>query len=705
MKQILQSFKTGETILEEVPVPLVSANQVLIQTNKSLISLGTERMLVDFGKASYLEKARQQPERVKMVFEKIRTEGLATTINAIRNKLDQPIPLGYSNVGVVIETGANVHSVKKGDRVVSNGPHAEVVSVPENLVARIPDNVSDEEAAFTVIGAIGLQGIRLAAPTFGETFVVQGLGLIGLITCQLLRANGCRVIGLDPDREKCDLAGELGVHTIHLNKQTDPVQEVMSQTGQVGADGVLITASASTDEIVSQAARMSRKRGRIVLVGVVGLKLNRAEFYEKELTFQVSCSYGPGRYDSDYEDRNQDYPIGFVRWTEQRNFQAVLEALSTRALEVQPLISKQVDLGLVVDEYQHISDSNAIAILINYPRGIDFSDSSVVQITSKEFKSSGGTIGIIGAGNFAKMTMLPALSKLNANIKTIASSGGVSGTHLAKKFGIGNSTTEYKTILSDPDIDLVIVNTRHNSHAAIAVEAMNSGKHVFVEKPLAITLEQLDQIKETWDKTDGSLVVGYNRRFSPHIKKMKSLLGSASMNIVATMNAGFIPPDSWVQQMDVGGGRIIGEACHFIDLMIYLTGSLVKEVVMNGMGPNPEPNVDNASILLKFDNGSLGTINYFSNGDKGYAKERIEAYSGGKVLVLDNFRSLKGYGFSNFSSFKTRLDKGHKTQFKELIESIRDGKKPIIPFHEIYNSAKASMMAIKSLQTSTWVEV
>lgn len=519
MKQILQSFKTGETILEEIPTPLVSSNKVLIQSTKSLISLGTERMLVEFGKANYLEKARQQPERVKMVLDKIRTEGLLPTIDAVRNKLDQPIPLGYSNVGIVLQVGDKVKNVKVGDRVVSNGPHAEFVSVSENLVAKIPDEISDEEATFTVVGAIGLQGIRLASPTLGETFVVQGLGLIGLITCQLLKANGCQVIGIDPDASKCKLAESFGIESILLNDQNDLVQLVLEKTNSIGADGVLITASASTDEIVSQAARMSRKRGRIILIGVVGLKLNRSEFYEKELSFQVSCSYGPGRYDDQYERQNIDYPIGYVRWTEKRNFEAILNAIKNRSLNVTPLISEQVSLDSVVDAYDKITTSTSIATLIDYPNKINTEKKTSIKITEHNFKSSVGVLGVIGAGNFAKMTMLPALKKAKANIKYIASAGGVSGTHLAKKFSIQNSTTDYQEILDDDNVDLVIVSTRHDSHAKFAIESLHAGKHVFVEKPLAISTEQLEEVKQAVKQSGNTVVVGYNRRFSPHAQK------------------------------------------------------------------------------------------------------------------------------------------------------------------------------------------
>jgi len=692
--------------LEDLPEPNLSRNKVLIRTTKSLVSLGTERMLVSFAKASYLEKARQQPEKVKMVLDKVKTDGLITTIEAVQNKLDQPIPLGYSNVGIVSEVGQKVTEIAVGDRVVSNGAHAEVVAIANNLVAKIPDEVNDEEAAFTVIGAIGLQGIRLANPSLGETFVVQGLGLIGLITCQLLKANGCKVIGIDPDQSKCKLADGFGITSIHLSGS--PVEQVLSLTNNIGADGVIITASASTDEIVSEAAQMSRQRGRIVLVGVVGLKLNRADFYEKELSFQVSCSYGPGRYDEQYEGQGIDYPIGFVRWTEKRNFEAVLEAIRSGELDVKPLISERVPLDKVVEVYKNISSSSSVATIIEYP-GVDVNErKTTIQVTSGEFKASKGVIGLIGAGIFAKMTMLPALAKAGANLKYIASSGGVSGTHLAKKFKIKHSTTDYHTILQDPEVEMVIITTQHHAHAPMICDALNAGKHVFVEKPLSINEEQLEKVNETLLKNEGqTLTVGFNRRFSPHAQKIKELLGDqpGPMNITATMNAGVIPMDSWVRDMARGGGRIIGEACHFIDLMVFITGSKVKAICTNAMGPGAKSSTDNASFLVQFENGSNGVVNYFANGSKSYSKERVELFSQGRTLILDNFRTLRGYGFKGFKRLKTKQDKGHKHQFELLLRRISEGGKPLILYDEIYNVSKASIMAVESLKKGGWIEV
>jgi len=611
-------------------------------------------------------------------------------------------------VGVVSKVGASVNGFKIGDRVVSNGAHAEVVSIAKNLVAKIPDEVSDEEAVFTVIGAIGLQGIRLLNPTLGETIVVQGLGLIGLITCQLLKANGCKVIGIDPDETKCKLAAELGVKAIHLGANS-PVEQVLDLTNQIGADGVVITASASTDEIVSQAAQMSRKRGKIVLVGVVGLKLNRAEFYEKELSFQVSCSYGPGRYDDAYEGKGMDYPIGLVRWTEQRNFEAVLEAMRSGALNVKPLISERVALEEVVNVYANISTSTSIATIIEYSSSSKkTSNNNTIQLSEGKFESSEGIIGLIGAGNFAKMTMLPVLAKTKANMKYIASSGGVSGTHLAKKFNIQNSTTNYKSILEDKSVDLVIITTQHNVHAPMICDVLRAKKHVFVEKPLAINAEQLEEVHKTFGSVDNlTLTVGFNRRFAPASQKIKSLLGSnpSPMNITATMNAGAIPQNSWVQDMERGGGRIIGEACHFIDLMVFITGSKIVSVCMNALGNDATANTDNASILLKFENGSNGVINYFANGSKAYSKERLEVFTEGRTLILDNFRSLEGYGFKGFSKLKTKQDKGHQKQFELLVKSLEKGGKALIPYDDIYNVSKASIMAIESLKVGSWVDV
>lgn len=719
MKQLIQNLKNGQTLLEEVPAPQVKRGAVLIQTRRSLVSLGTERMLVEFGKANLIEKARQQPERVKMVLDKIKSDGLMPTLEAVFNKLGQPLPLGYCNVGQVLAVGEGVTDISVGDRVASNGPHAEVVCVPRNLVAKIPDKVSDEEAAFTVIGSIGLQGVRLLNPTLGETVVVIGLGLIGLLAADLLRLNGCRVIGVDLDEQKLKLAAQKGIITCNPSQGDSPVKFVESITNGVGADGVIITASAKSDEIISQAALMSRKRGRIILVGVIGLNLSRAEFYEKELSFQVSCSYGPGRYDDDYEQKGADYPLPFVRWTENRNFQTILQLIESGLLDVKPLITEVVPLDEYQTIYGYMGKGSSVASLLAYPEKP--STQSTVRYQSRSFAGQKGVIGIIGAGNFTKMTLLPALKGgvSQVNLKYIASANGLSGTALAQKHGIAFSTTDYKEILRDEEVDLVMITTRHNQHARLTMEALKAGKHVFVEKPLAIFEEELEEILKTLSLTGsdrrtegpgdgtqcGGVTVGFNRRFSPHAQKMKTLLGSAPMNVIATVNAGFIPANSWVHDRAVGGGRILGEACHFIDLITYFTGSRVTAVCMNAMGISPTETTDNASILLRYENGSTGVINYFSNGHKSYSKERVEVYSQERTLILDNFRTLEGYGFKGFSKLKTGQDKGHKTQFQELIKRIQTGGEPLITLDEIVNTTQASFAAIRSLKEGQWIVV
>ncbi len=702
MKQIIQSFKSGQTVLEEVPAPKVKKGSILIKTTRTLVSVGTERMLVEFGRANMFQKARQQPDRVKQVLNKIKTEGLKPTLTAVFNKLGQPLPLGYCNVGKVIAVGDGVYDFAIGDRVVSNGHHAEFVCVPKNLCAHIPDNVSDEEAAFTVIGSIGLQGIRLCDPQLGETIVVVGLGLIGLITAELLIANGCRVIGVDLDANKIAIAKQKGILGINPREGADVVKSVTELTDGIGADGVIITASAKTDDIIADAAKMSRKRGRIILVGVIGLNISRADFYEKELTFRVSCSYGPGRYDDSYERGGIDYPLPYVRWTEQRNFKAILQTISAGKLEVRSLITERVPLAEYNKIYANISSGQSIASILEYAEDSNASDT--ITITSGTFASGKGGIGIIGAGNFTAMTMLPALSAVGAPLYAIASASGLTGTSLAKKYKIGKSTTDYKSILNDASVDLVMITTRHNEHAHMVVESLQAGKHVFVEKPLALNREELDNILKVYDGSK-TLTVGFNRRFSPHMQKVKQIVGDVQMNVIATMNAGNIPANVWVHDLKTGGGRIVGEACHYMDLITFLTGSKIKAVCMNAMGVNPQANTDNASILLQYENGSTGVINYFANGSKTYAKERIEVYSQERTIITDNFQLTQGYGTNGFSKLKTNLDKGHNAQFKLLVGRIKEGGVPLIPMDELVNTTLASFAAIESLTKREWVSI
>lgn len=706
MKQILQDMAKGSTTVAYAPSPQVPSRRLLVHTCVSLISAGTERMLVDFGKASLIEKARQQPEKVKMVLEKIRTDGLLTTIEAVQSKLTQPLPLGYCNVGVVAEVGSCVEGFKVGDRVVSNGPHADVVTVPKSLCARIPDEVDDESAAFVVVASIGLQGIRLAQPTLGESFVVTGVGLIGLLTVQLLRANGCRVLAIDFDEAKLLLARHFGAETCNPGLGEDPIASGMAFSRGQGVDGVIITASTKSDDPVMQAARMSRKRGRIVLVGVTGLELNRADFYEKELLFQVSCSYGPGRYDPAYEEKGQDYPLGFVRWTEQRNFEAVLDMLANRQLDVAPLITHRFAFEDAPKAYETLTNGdNALGILLQYTSSAaERTMSSVKLAPEAKFDPLRPVLGCIGAGNYASRMLIPAFKAAGAQFHTILTAGGISGVIHGQRAGFAEASTDLSAMLSNPSINTVAIVTRHDSHARFVVQALKAGKNVFVEKPLAIHHSELADVEAAYAAAgvpEGSgtphpqLMVGFNRRFSPQVLKIKTLLQSVKepKSFIMTMNAGAIPSNHWTQDAEVGGGRIIGEACHFIDLMRYLAGSPIVSIQARRMGDSPGVAIteDKAAITLGFRDGSFGTILYLANGPANFPKERVEVFAAGRVLQLDNFRKLKGYGWPGFHKLNLwKQDKGQKNCAAAFLKAVESGT-PAIPTEEIFEVARVTL--------------
>lgn len=718
MRQIISDLRTGHICLQEVPAPSVEPGHVLIKTRRTLVSQGTEKMLIKFGKASLIQKARSQPNKVREVLCKIRTEGLVPTVEAVFRKLDQPLPLGYCNAGVVVGLGSGVLGYRIGDRVASNGPHAEFVSVPYNLVAKIPSNVSDDSAAFTVIGAIGLQGIRLAKPELGETFVVVGLGLIGQMTAQLLRACGCRVIGFDFDQKKVDLACSFGIDARVSADDRNPVVDVIRSTSGVGCDGVIITASSQSSSVISQAAQMSRKRGRIVLIGVVGLDLNRSEFYEKELSFQVSCSYGPGRYEENYEHKGLDYPLPFVRWTENRNFCAVLDAMAHGALSVESLISRRVSLVDYSTIYENMETEGIASLFVfdeelppvsaqvgdkikNNTTSGNSSQATIVQVNP--WAGSGSALAIIGAGNFTRMTALPALAVANVPIKMIVSATGVTGTALAKKYAIAFSCTDLQAAIADPEVRGVIITTRHDLHCRQTVAALSARKHVLIEKPLCLTGAELDEIDSTVRSVAGEawISVGFNRRFSPLVEMMQKLLRTSSspISILATINAGSIPMNHWVHDPEIGGGRLLGEACHFIDLAIFLTGSFVAAVSASDIGGAG----DCASILLRHCNGSTSVVNYLSNGHRDLSKERVEVHSDGRSLLLDNFRELRGYGFKSFSSAKTKQDKGHLRQYALFSEHVKNGGGPLIPWPEIMNSTRAALAVPVAITERRWV--
>lgn len=703
LKQILQSLKTGETEIAEVPVPRVGRGQLLISTSHTLVSAGTERMLVEFGKAGWIDKARQQPEKVRLVLDKIKTDGLMPTVEAVFNKLDHPLPLGYCNVGRVAKLGAGETSFVLGDRVISNGKHAEVVSVPFNLCAKVPESVSDEEAAFTVLGAIALQGIRLVQPTLGETVVVTGLGLVGLMTVQLLRAHGCRVLGLDFDPAKLALAKQFGAEVVDLAVGQDPVAIATAYSRGRGVDAVIVTAATKSSEPMHQAALMCRKRGRIVLVGVTGLELSRDDFFKKELTFQVSASYGPGRYDPNYEEKGQDYPVGFVRWTEQRNFEAVLDMMADGRLNVKPLISHRYSIGEAEKAYELVGGAGpSLGILLAYP-GLEITPTLRTVTLSRSQESCSvensvrAVVSFVGSGNYATAVLIPAFKEAGVHLRSVASSAGVSGVHAGRKYGFDETTTDTNRLFADVTTQAVVITTQHDSHARFVLQALRGGKHVFVEKPLCLTLPELAEIEATYAETSknssGSpmVMVGFNRRFAPQVQKVKQLLNGVTgpKAFVMTVNAGVIPADHWTHDPVAGGGRIIGEACHFIDLLRFLAGVPLASWHKLSMD---SPTHDTVSLQLGFADGSVATVHYFANGSKAFPKERLEVFAVGRVLQLDNYRKLTGYGWPGFNKMNLwRQDKGQKACAKAFVQAI-EGRAPVpIPFDEILEVSRVSI--------------
>jgi predicted dehydrogenase/threonine dehydrogenase-like Zn-dependent dehydrogenase len=706
MRQVLQSLADGRTILAEVPASAAGRGHLLVRTTRSLISAGTERMLVEFGRAGWIDKTRRQPEKVHQVLDKVRTDGILPTIDAVRSKLDQPLPLGYCNVGVIAEVGGDVRGFAVGDRVASNGPHAELVVVARNLCARVPDGVSDDEAAFTVLGAIALQGVRLALPTLGERFVVTGLGLLGLLAVQILRANGCRVLGIDPDSTKTELARHFGADVVALNKGEDPLAVAAAFSGGAGVDGVLITASTRSNDPISQGARMCRQRGRIVLVGVTGLELDRSDFYQKELSFQVSCSYGPGRYDPQYEEHGTDYPPGFVRWTEQRNFLAVLEMLVSRALDVRSLISHRFAFDAAPAAYELLATQAEpyLGILLEYTArdGDNLRARTVVSAPQTTHAAAGAhpEVAFIGAGNYAARVLIPAFVASGARLEGIASAGGVTAAHYARKFGFARATTDSDSLINAEDIDIVVIATRHDSHARFVLRALQAGKHVFVEKPLALTAHEVDSIADAWSACAPAgqrpqIMVGYNRRFAPQVVRMKSLLAGVrgAKCFVVTVNAPALPASHWMQDPRVGGGRIIGECCHFVDLLRFLAGREIVDARAQALASESGSALkDTVAITLSFADGSWGTIHYLANGHASFPKERIEVFCAGRILQLDNFRRLRAYGWPGFKSMRLwRQDKGQRACVRAFLDAVRSGTGAPIPLEELLEVARVSV--------------
>ena len=698
MKQVIHSLKNGKTTLTDTPVPSVTEGKILIKTKVSLISPGTEKMLIDFGKSGILGKARAQPDKLNQVLEKIKTDGMQITLEKVLNKINDPVNLGYCNVGVVVDVGEKVTGFSIGDRVISNGEHAEIVSVPSNLCVKLPDSVTDENASFVVLGAVALQAIRLANPTIGETAVIFGLGLVGLISVQLLRANGCKVMGIDFDEERLAIGKSLGAEIISIKEHPNPYPSVMSFTEKRGADFVLITASTKSNKPISQAAEMCRKRGRIVLSGVTGLNLKRDLFYKKEITFQVSSSYGPGRYDKNYEEEGMDYPLGFVRWTAKRNFEAIIDLMASGHLDPSMLISHRFSIKRAPEAYEILSSKiKSLGIVLIYP-GITFTRKKKTIIHRKHvnYESSKKTeliFNFIGAGNFAGATLIPSFKSENVRLNNIASMSGLKAAHLAKRFGFSKSTSDLDSIFSDKKVGNLVIATRHDSHCLLVLKALRKNMNVFVEKPLCLNLGELQKIKRSFENMPKAplLMVGFNRRFAPHIEKIKSMIEDIKepKTFTMTVNAGPMELEHWVNDTKVGGGRVVGEVCHFIDLLRFLSNS---PIVAHSSFQSRKSGDDTTSIYLEFLDGSIGNILYIANGSSKFPKERLEVFTQGKVLQLDNYRKLKGFGWSNFKRMNLwKQDKGHKKCVKVFVESIRENKAHVIPFEEIVEVTKTTI--------------
>jgi predicted dehydrogenase/threonine dehydrogenase-like Zn-dependent dehydrogenase len=694
--QLLQSLRTGETSLIDVPVPQAPASGLLVSGRCSAVSAGTERMVVEFGRAGWIGKARSQPDKVAQVLTKVQTDGLAATLEAVRSKLDTPIPLGYCHAGIVAGVGSPSLPFKPGDRVVSNGPHAEYVAVPSTLAAKIPDNVTFEAAAFTPVTAIGLQGIRLAAPTLGETVVVYGLGLIGLLTVQLLRANGCRVLGIDTNAGRLSLAAQFGAEPIPGHDE-DVAARVLSATGGTGADAVLLTLVSSSDDPVHQAALMSRKRGRLVLLGVTGLNLQRDDFYRKELALSVSCSYGAGRYDPSYEDAGRDYPLPYVRWTAQRNFEAVLRLMASGAVDPLPLVTHRFPLGDAKRAYELLaSQEPSLGVLLEYapaaPSRAEAAFRTVhVAPAPARAGASAFSVGVIGAGNFGARVLIPVIAATGARLRTIASRGGTSAAVAARKFQFERATSDPEEVFSDADVDSVVILTRHDSHAALAIRALESGKHAFVEKPLALTEPDLDRVEQALAASGRILTVGFNRRFAPLAQALRDQVHRRSdpAALVITVNAAAIPPEHWTQQPEVGGGRLIGEAVHFLDLARFLVGAPISRLSVTAAQAGGRAQEDISHVSIGFEDGSTAVVHYLANGSTAFPKERIEAFVGGRIWQIDNWRRLSVFGGRGGQGNRlSSLQKGHREELAAFARAVRGETPPPIPYGELFEVSR-----------------
>src|SRR6266446_2599409 len=709
MKQLLQQVSGGEIEVVDVPAPKLLAGCVLVRTAASLVSVGTERASSEFARKNLLQKARMRPDLVREVLNKVRRDGVASTLAAVRSRMDQPSAPGYSSAGTVVAVGEGVTDIRPGDRIACAGAghavHAEFACIPRLLLARIPPDseVSFDHAAATTVGAVALHGVRTADVKLGDIVGVIGLGLLGQLTVQILKAGGCRVVGMDIDRGRVELALRLGADA-GSDSSVAFFDACMQQSAGRGMDAVLISAQTTSSDPVNLAAEVARDRAVIVAVGTVGMALERKHFYEKELDFRVSRSYGPGRYDAAYEQKGVDYPIGYVRWTETRNMEAFVKLLADGKVDVGALITHRFSIDQAQSAYDLIEGKSRqpfLGVLITYSELAE--ETRRVNLPEKAGATTvAGTksvaIGLLGAGNFATSTLLPAIKRVGGvTLVGVCAANGSHSHHTAKKFGFRCSATDEDSLINDPRINTVVVATRHHLHARQVLAALTAGKHVFCEKPLCLNEDELRDIVRVYENHADAkplLMVGFNRRFAPLALRLKSFLRGIHEPLALhyRVNAGFIPADHWLNDPEQGGGRVIGEVCHFVDFLTFLVGASPMEVEARSLANPGKYSNDNVVCSLRFADGSQGTISYLANGDKSYSKERVEVFGGGAVAALEDFRRLELVGRGRKQVFRSLFgqDKGHRGEWEAFVAALRAGGDSPLPLAEIVTTMLAT---------------
>ncbi len=716
MKQLLQNMKNGTTEVKDIPIPRPAQGMALVQTAYSLVSAGTEKMLVEFAEKNIFEKAASRPDLVKQVLDKAKREGALTTLESAFHRLDQPLYPGYSSSGTIIALGDGMTGFQVGDRVACGGGkyavHAEYCTIPKNLLVKIPAEVHFEEAAFATLGSVAIHGFRLAAPQLNDTVLVIGLGLLGLMTIQVALAAGCHVLGLDISQDRVKLAKELGANAC-LRTEIESLSNPFTKSR--GFDHVLICAGSKDNDSIELAGQLCRDRGNVIAIGAVGLDIPRKLYYEKEINFRVSRSYGPGRYDTEYEEKGHDYPLGFVRWTEGRNMESFIDLIASGKMNVKKLITHRIPIEDGQKAYELITGKTGerfLGVLLEYQNNTEaYQQNKPIQLSHRNHPLA-ITIGVLGAGNYATATFLPALKKCTKPfcLLSIASGSGSSARHAADKFGFEKVDTSGNAILDDPAVNTVALLTRHHLHGSQVLRAIQNGKNVYCEKPLALTIEELECIYQAIQiHSEPILTVGYNRRFSPMGKKLYEFFSDCPEPVAMhyTINAGYIQPNHWTQDPAIGGRRIIGECCHFIDMLQFISRSHPTSVYSIALPDNGRYNQDNVSLQIKFDNGSIGTISYLANGDKSYPKERFEVFGGGKIAVLNDFRTLETWDKGNHHQIKSilRQDKGHSASLQMFINAILEGSKWPIPMEDLFYTSLASFAAVKSIQVNDVISI